>query len=175
MKLLLAALAIWSLPLFGMSCGSATVQEPASAPTPETVTLTAQNPTASFPLQTDFKNLPKSTDIPPSVLTLQVAVTKVVNPGARAVNIFVYLSRPNEKRDNPAQKIELGSFSLYPADSPGKFTLNGGAALRKASAASNETNLKDWHLVFELEQKPEQGSSPLEVTIAAPMWTLTKG
>ena len=174
MKLFLAALTIWSLPLFGMSCGSAGVQEPASKPTPEAITLTTQKPTGSFPLQTDLKNLPKTTDVPPSVLTLQVAVTNVVNPGARAVNIFVYLARPNEKRDNPAQKIELGSFSLYPADSPGKFTLNGAAALRKAAEASNDANPKDWRLLFELE-RPEQGASPLEVTIAAPMWTLTKG
>jgi hypothetical protein len=174
MKLFLAALMIWSLPLFGMSCGSATVQEPASKPTPEAVTLTSQNPAGSFPLETDLKNLPKTTDVPPSLLTLQVTVTKVVNPGARAVNIFVYVARPNEKGDNPAQKIQLGSFSLYPPDSPGKFTLNGAAALRKAAEASNEATPKDWRLVFELE-KPEQGAPPLEVTIAAPMWTLTKG
>ena len=174
MKLFLAALTIWSLPLFGMSCGSPTVQEPGSSPTPDTVTLTTQNPTASFPLQTDLKNLPKPTDVPPSVLTLQVAVTKVVNPGARAVNILVYVARPTKKDDNSAQKIEIGSFSLYPADSPGKFTLNGAAALRKAAAASNDPNAKDWRLLFELE-KTEPGSSPLEVTIAAPMWTLTKG
>ena len=175
MKLFLAALTIWSLPLFGMSCGSASVQEPASEPTPKTITLTNVNPTGSFSLQPELlKNLPKTTDVPPTVITLQVAVTKVVNPGAKAVNIFVYLSRPNEKRDNPAQKIELGSFSLYPADRPGKFTLNGAAALRKASEASNDANHKDWRLAFELEQ-PEQGSSPLEVTVAAPMWTLTKG
>ena len=175
MKLFLAALTIWSLPLFGMSCGSTGVQEPAAQPSPETITLTTQNPTGSFPLQTDLKNLPKTTDVPPTFIALQVAVTKIVNPRARAVNVFVYLSRPNEKRDNPAQKIEVGSFSLYPVDRPGRFTLNGGAALQKAAAASNDADSKNWRLVFELEQKPEQESSPLEVTVATPIWTMTKG
>jgi hypothetical protein len=30
-------------------------------------------------------------------------------------------------------------------------------------------------MVFELEQKAEQGSAPLEVTIAAPIGIITKG
>jgi hypothetical protein len=166
MKLFLAALTIWSLPFFSMSCGSASVQGPDSESKSETVTLTNQNLTGSFSVQPEVLKNPTE--------MLLVAVTKVVNPKARAVNIFVYLTRPNEKRDNPAHKIEVGNFSLYPADRPGKFTLNGAPALRKASDASNEANIKDWRLVFELE-KPEQGSSPLEVTIAAPVWILTKG
>ena len=175
MKLLLAALFIWSLPLLGMSCGSANVQERASEPAPETITLTNQHPTGSFPLQPDsLKDLPTGTEVPPVFAALQVAVTKVVNPNARAVNIFVYLSRRNEKRDNP-EKIEVGNFSLYPADRPGKFTLDPKTAFRKASAASNDTNIKDWRLVFELEQNPQQASSSLEVTIAKPVSIITKG
>lgn len=177
MKLFLAALTIWSLPFFGISCGSASVQGPASSPTPsQTVTLRNQNPTGSFPLQPEvIKNVPATTEVPPTATVLHVAVTKVVNPNARAVSIFVYLSRQNGKRDQPAERIEVGNFSLYPADRPGKFTLNGGPPLRKALEASNDANIKDWKLVFELEQRPEQVSSSLEVTIAAPMWILTKG
>ena len=167
MKLFLAALTIWSLPFFGMSCSSASVQEPTSKRTSETITLTNQNPTGSFALQPDLLKNP-----PPALLVL---VTKVVNANARAVTIFVYLSRPSEKRDSPPEKIDLGNFSLYPADRPGKFTLNPTAALRKAAAAPNESNSKDWRMVFELEQKAEQGSAPLEVTIAAPIGIITKG
>jgi len=176
MKLILAVLIIWSLPLLGMSCGSQTVQEPAPTTTPETITLTNQNPTGSFPLQPDLlKNLPATNAVPVTITTLQVPVTKVVNPNASAVNIFVYLSRPKDKDDTPAEKIEVGSFSLYPADRPGKFMLNPETAFRKASAASNDANIKDWRLVFELEKRPEQAWSPLEVTIAKPLSIITKG
>ena len=167
MKLLLAALIIWSLPFFGMSCNSASVQKPGSGRTSETITLTNQNPTGSFPLQPDLlKN-------PPQALLVQV--TKVVNPAARAVTVFAYLSRPSDKRDTPAEKIDIGNFSLYPADRPGTFTLQATAALRKAAEASNDSNSKPWRIVLELEQKAEQGSSPIEITIAAPIGIVTKG
>ena len=168
MKLFLAALTIWSLPFVGMSCGSANVQEPQASPsTSETITLTNQNPAGSFSLHPDLLKNP-----PPALLVL---VTKVVNPSARAVTVFVYLSRPGEKRDSAPEKIDVGNFSLYPADRPGKFTLNPTAALRKAAEATNESNSKDWRIVFELEKKAEQESSQLEITIAAPIGIITKG
>ena len=176
MKLFLAVLTIWSLPLFGMSCGSASLPGPQRNSKSETITLTNQKPTGSFPLQPElFKNIPTATEVPPVLQTVQVPVTKVVNPDAKPVTIFVYFSRPNEKRDGPPEKISVGNFSLYPADRPGRFTLNPREALRKASEASNESNIKEWRLVFELEQKPEQSSSPLEVTIETPIWMMTKG
>ena len=176
MKLFLAALTIWSLPFFGLSCGSANLQSPAGNSTSETITLTNQNPSGSFALQANvIKNLPAANAVPPSFTGIQIPVTKVVNPNARAVNIFVYLSRAGEKPDSPGEKIELGSFSLYPADHPGKFSLNPTAALRKAFEASNDANINNWRLLFELEQKPEQASSPLEITIATPQWIVTKG
>ena len=183
MKLLLAALTIWSLPFFGISCGSASVQNAQSptaastpAPSAETVTLTNQKPTGSFAVQpAQLKSAPTMREVPPVVMMMEVPVTRVVNPNRKSVTVFVYLSRPNEKRDNPAEKIEVGNFSLYPVDRPGKFTLNPAPALRKAAEASNESNIGDWRLVFELEQKPDQGSAPLELTIGAPLWMLTKG
>ena len=167
MKLFLAALIIWSLPFFGLSCRSAPVQEPAAERTSETITLTNQSSTGSFPLHPDLlKNPPQA---------LLVLVTKVVNPSARSVTVFVYLSRPSAKRDNAPEKIDVGNFSLYPADRPGKFTLDPKVALRKADGATNDSNSKEWRIVFELEQKAEQGSSPLEVTIATPIGIITKG
>lgn len=167
MKLLLAALTIWTLPFFGMSCNSASVQEPASERATETITLTNQKATGSFPLRPDLLKNP-----PPALL---VQVTKVVNPSARAVTVFVYLSRPSEKRDIPAEKIDIGNFSLYPADRPGTFTLNPTTALRKAAESNNDSNSKAWRIVFELEQKAEQGSAALEITIAEPIGVITKG
>lgn len=167
MKLFLAALTIWSLPFFGLSCRSAPVQEPAAERTSETITLTNQSPTDSFPLQPDFlKNPPQA---------FLVLVTKVVNPSARSVTVFVYLSRPGAKRDDAPEKIDVGNFSLYPADRPGRFTLDPKAALRKAATATNDANSKDWRIVFELEKKAEQASSPLEVTIGTPIGVITKG
>jgi hypothetical protein len=183
MKLFLAALTIWSFPFFGISCGSASVQNapaPAAASTPapsaETVTLTNQKLTGSFALQpAQVKNAPTMREVPPVAMMIEVPVTKVVNPNRRSVTVFVYLSRPNEKREEAAQKIDVGNFSLYPADRPGKFNLNPAPALRKAAEVSNDSNIKEWRLVFELEQKPEQALLPLEVTIAAPLWITTKG
>src|SRR6185369_2770383 len=175
MKLFLAALTIWSLPFFGISCGSASVQGPQQESTSETITLTNEKPTGSFAVQPDvLKNPAVTPEVPPVARAVMVPVTKVVNPTARAVTIFVYLSRLNEKRDEPAKRVEVGNFSLYPADRPGKFTLNVATALRKISEAGN-ANSKDWRLVFEFDQKPEQGSSPLEVTIGSPVWIQTKG
>ena len=171
MKLFLAALMIWSLPLLGISCGSASVQEPATAqpatksepspsPTPalQTITLTNEHPTGSFPLPPDI--LKDSRGI------LEVSVTKVVNPTRKSVSVFVYLAPPDEKATS--QRVEVGNFSLYPADRPAKFLLAGGVALQKLSPP--RTAVKDWRVVFELDKQTKQDSSSLELTIASPNW-----
>ena len=173
MKLFLAALTIWSLPFFGISCGSASVQEPerakadsTSTPSGESVTLSEQHPTGSFSLQPDlFKSSPP---------ILEVSVMKVVNPGAKAVSIFVYLSPLKQKGETAAEKIEVGNFSLYPADRPGKFMLDSAPAFRKVSETRNASTVNEWRLVFELERGAEQASSPIEVTIARPGWKSDK-
>jgi hypothetical protein len=167
MKLFLAALTIWSLPFFGISCGSVSVPGPQQRSTSETVTLTNQKSIGSFPLQPDvLKNPP---------MMVEASVTKVVNPNARAVTIFVYLSRPNENRDDPARKITVGNFSLYPVDRGGTFMLDAADALHTAAETKTPPNSRGWRLVFELEQKPEQGSSRIEVMIEAPHWKRDKG
>jgi hypothetical protein len=171
MKLFLAALTISGFSVFGISCGSAGVQEPATAqtaakseatpttPTParETVTLTSEHPTGSFPLPPDILQTS------PSVL--EVSVTKVVNPNAKSVSVFVYLSPPDEKDES--QRVEVGNFSLYPTDRPAKFLLAGGAALRKLPPP--RTALQGWRVVFELDKQTKQESS-LELTIESPKW-----
>ena len=169
MKLFLAALTIWSLPFLWVSCGSASVQEPqpvkpaatsepSPTPSPETVTLTNEHPTGSFPL-------------PPNILkdspfVLEVSVTKVVNPTKKSVSVFVYLSPPDVKDES--QRVEVGNFSLYPADRPAKFMVPVGTALQKVSPP--RTALKDWRVVFELDKQTKQESSSLELTIASPTW-----
>ena len=174
MKLFLAALTIWSLPLFGMSCGSAGVQNTAplkgaSTPTPavEIVTLTNEHSTGSFAVQ------PELLKHPPAIL--EVAVTKVVNPAARGVNVLVYLSPTTEKGEASSARVGVGSFSLYPADRPGTFMLDPADALRTAAETRMPPNAKGWRLVFELERQAEQTPAPLEVTIAAPNWKSEKG
>lgn len=173
MNLFLVVLMIWSLPFVGISCGSTSVQEPVR-PTPElgpvkpaeaTVTLTNEHPTRSFAVYPSLSD-------PPAVL--EVSVTKVVNPAAKAVNIFVYLSPVNEKTDT-APKIAVGNFSLYPADRPAKFMLDPAPALRKAAETKEAANTKEWLLTFELEKQAEQESSPIEITIATPHWKRNQG
>ena len=174
MKLFLAALTIWSLPFFGLSCGSTSVQQPerakaeaTSTPSGETVTLTSERPAGSFSLQPElFKKAPA---------VLEVSVTKVVNPAARAISIFVYLSPLKLKDDATRERIEVGNFSLYPADRPAKFMLDPAPAFRKVSETNPASTAKEWRLVFELERGAEQASSPIEVTIAAPSWKSAKG
>jgi hypothetical protein len=173
MKLLLAALTIWSLPFLGISCGSANFQSPEpsktqSTPSPlnETVTLTNEHPTGSFLLQRE------TTKLPPTVL--EASVTKVVNPKAKPVSIFVSVVPITPAGDIPPVRIEVGNFSLYPADRPGKFLLDARPALQKISETERRTGAKKWQVVFALEQKPEQESSPVEVTISAPNWKTEK-
>lgn len=174
MKLFLAALTIWSLPFFGISCGSANVQNPqppkaesTSTPSAETVTLSNEHPTGSFVAQPDLlKN-------PPAIL--EITVTRVVNPLAKPVNIFVYLSPLNEKGETMNARVGVGSFSLYPVDRGGTFMLDAADALHTAAETKTPPNNKGWRLVFELEQKPEQGSSRIEVMIEAPHWKRDKG
>jgi hypothetical protein len=161
MKILLATLTIWSLPFFGVSCGSANVQStrPADtkpAPSNKTLTLTTEHPIASFPLSSDLQNHPPE--------TLEISVTKVVNPAASAVNIFVYLSRAAEKTETDSVKIPVGNFSLYPADRPARFMLDSAPGFRKLA----ETKSEEWRLVFELKPDENRPSTPVEITIAEP-------
>jgi hypothetical protein len=176
MKLFLAALTIWSLPVLGISCGSTSVQEPAR-PTPEpelaltvpadvSVTLTNEKPTRAFAVYPDLNDPPTR---------LEVSVTKVVNPALKPITIFVYLIPVKEKTDAPPHKVALGSFSLYPADRPAKFMLDPVPALRKASENKETANTKEWMLTLELEKHTGQEPSQIEVTVSQPLWKRDKG
>jgi hypothetical protein len=180
MKLFLAALMIWSLPLLGISCGSASVQEQARpqepahpTPTPElaltppvapSATLTNEHPTASFAAYPDLND-------PPAIL--EVSVTKVVNPARKPITIFVKLSPVIEKADATPAKIPIGSFSLYPADRPARFMLDPATAFRKAAENKDAANTKEWLVWYELERPADQEPTQIEVTIA-PLWKRDK-
>lgn len=173
MKLILAALTMWSLPFFGASCGSANVQTAQPAPQAEstpfpsgkTITLSKEHPVGSFALQADV--IEKA---PP---VLEVSLLKVSNPAAKPVNVFVYILPANEELDAATDRITVGNFSLYPADRPGKFMLDAASAFRKLS--DKKTTAKEWRLLFVLQKEAQEGSAQIEVTIAPPSWKSEKG
>jgi len=160
MNALFCALLILSLPFAGASCGSASVQQtkavearPASTVAKEVVVLTTEHPTGSFKI--DRALLLR----PPEVL--EISVTKVVNHTANPVDIFVYVSAEKDKTDS--EKELVGTFSLYPADRPGKFMLSPAAAFRKFSETSKSSTAE---LLFEMKVGAE--NKPVEVTIEKP-------
>ena len=162
MNALLSLLLLWSLPFVGASCGSPNVQSTQQNETrpvstaKDVVTLTTERPTASFKLEPGLLNRA------PEVL--QVSVTKVTNPAASAVDIFVYVASANEPE---SEKVLVGTFSLYPADRPGKFMLGPAEAFRKFSETRKSS--EEVRLVFEMKL-PAENKSPVEVTIESPNW-----
>lgn len=166
MNAILLALVVWSLPLLGISCGATTPQQ-SSTPqsqatptsTPETITLTTENPSGSFGLKSELVNNP------PEVL--EVSVTKVVNPASSPVSIFVYLAPKSEK--SKSERVEVGNFSLYPVDRGGKFMLSPRGALRKFEETKKTSGDQEVRLIYEM-QLPDQNKSSVSVTIASPAW-----
>jgi hypothetical protein len=163
MNAVFCALLIWSLPFVGASCGSASVQQtsgvekrPASTVAKDVVVLTIEHPTGSFKIERALL------ERPPEVL--EISVTKVVNPTASPVDIFVYVSAAAENEKTEPEKQLVGTFSLYPADRPGKFMLSPAAAFRKFSETSKSSSAE---LLFEMKVGTEN-KAPVEVTIEKP-------
>ena len=165
MNALLGVLLIWSLPFVGASCGSPNVQSTQQSETrpvstaKDVVTLTTEHPTGSFKLDPGVLN--RSPEV------LQVSVTKVTNPAASPVDIFVYVASASETNKPAAERVLVGTFSLYPADRPGKFMLGPAEAFRKFSETRKSSD--DVRLVFEMKL-PAENKSPVEVTIESPNW-----
>lgn len=168
-KLSLSALMFWALCFSGANCGAAKVQGPqtegpkapkAEQPASPTVKLTSEHPSASWPVAADiFQSDPA---------VLQVSIGKVENPAKTPVSIFVYLTTAKAGKSE-AEKVLVGNFSLYPADSPGKFSLNARPALRAITAKTPNPN--EPRLVFELRRIDETKAwTPVEVTIEQPKW-----
>jgi hypothetical protein len=168
-KLSLTALMVWALCFSGANCGAAKVQGPqtqgpnapkAEQPVSPTVKLTPEHASASLPVAADiFQSDPE---------VLEVSITKVENTAGTPISIFVYLANGKAKKAD-AEKILVGNFSLYPADSPGKFMLNPRLALRTMLAKTPKPN--DPRLVFELRQiDATKPWTPVEVTVEQPKW-----
>ena len=168
MNVLLGVFLIWSLPFVGASCGSANVQNiqpgearPVATAEKGVVTLTTEHPTGSIKLDPDL--LKRSPEV------LEVSITKVVNPTSSPIDVFVYLASPIERNKPELEKVQLGSFSLYPVDRPGKFMLSPGEAFRKLSETRKASSAEELQLVFEMKLPAEKNPS-VEVTIASPKW-----
>ena len=163
MNALFCALLIGTLPFAGAGCRSASVQQtkgvekrPASTAAKDVVVLTNEHPTGSFKIHRALLTRP------PEVL--EISVIKVVNPTASPVDIFVYVSTTAEKDKTESDKQLVGTFSLYPADRPGKFMLSPAAAFRKFSETSKSSTAE---LLFEMKVGAEN-KAPVEVTIEKP-------
>lgn len=168
-RLTLTALMIWALCFVGADCGSATIQSPGSSnlktealPASPVLTLTNDHPKNSLPI--------KASELASDVEVLEVTITKVTNPAMTPLSIFVYLS-DSEKGKSEPKLHDVGNFSLYPPDQPGKFLLSTAPELRKALLSDGPAKGHDVRLVFELKRIHETSAwTPVEVTIAQPTW-----
>jgi len=174
-RFLLAGFSIWALFLSGATCArtnqlpqnlrpqdnrSSQSAPKENQPMAPSVTLTQAHVSDSFPI--DVNAIPKDAQV------IQVPVTKVENPAATQVSIYVYLSSPNQAGRKEQQKL-LGSFSLYPADRGGKFIVNASEAVRLLK--TNDAAGKSSRLVFELKRIHEDKPwTPVEITIEQPRW-----
>jgi len=166
-RLSLTALMIWALCFVGTDCGSAKVQSPQSSPTKTdespaspAVTLTDKRPSSSSPVPA---NVPAEDS-----KILEVEVTKVVNPELTPVTIFVFLFDSKKDKPEPEQN-PIGTFSLFPADRPGKFLLNVAAA--NIGPTGLDDSQAEMRLLFKMKRVHENKAwTPVEVTIGQPKW-----
>lgn len=175
-KTILAALLIWAFGFSGVECGSTNAPPPQSreqssakraeesSATPPVV-LTDKQPRSSWEVNVD--TLARDAE------TLEVGITKVVNPGMTPVEIYVYLAIAEKEKSRSSTKL-IGNFSLYPPDQPGNFLLNAAPALRQISSAAG-TSKPDVRLVFEMKRVDETRAwTPVELHVAPPKWSAAK-
>jgi hypothetical protein len=158
-------LLVWALLLGGARSAGRSPGGGAERPgKPTPVTLTNDRPTGYFPLD------PETLASAPPVLALRI--TRVVNPGETPFQIFVYLScqqGAGEKGRTEPEKILMGNFGLYPADSSAGFRLRASNAFRKLKAASS--NPTDVRLLLEMKRIHETRPwTPVAVVVAPPAW-----
>ena len=157
---------IWALCFIGADCGSATIQSPRSSQQKTEVsavlTLTNEQPQNSLPI--------KAGELANDAEVLEVAITKVINPGMMPVSIVVYLS-DSEKGKSQSKRHPVGNLSLYPPDQPGKFLLSTTPALRAVARSDASEKERDLRLVFEMKRIDETRPwTSVEITLAQPTW-----
>ena len=175
-NMLLAALMISTFGVFGVECGSANAPQPQvreqsretrseESPATSTVVLTEKQPRSSSEVNVD--RLASDTEV------LEVAITKVVNPGMTPVEIYVSLFIAETDKSRSSTKL-IGNFSLYPPDQPGSFLLNAAPALRQISSAAKDSK-REVRLVFEMKRVDETRPwTPIELQVAQPKWTAAR-
>jgi len=165
-RLFLTALMTWALCFSGSNCGAAKVQGPQT----REMKTEAEEAAVVLTNEQPSKNLPLESSVPSSdAEVLEVSITKVENPSRAAITVFVYFSRTG-KTTSSVERIELGNFSLYPADRPGKFLINAAPAARQL-AAKTKGDKDDFQLVFEMKRVDESKPwTPVKVTISQPKW-----
>jgi len=125
------------------------------------VTLTNNHATGSFPVS------PETLAKQPAIV--EITISRVVNPAGTPLSVFVYLSHGGKKVPAAAERIPVGSFTLYPPDQPGKFMLRASSALSRLSAS----NAKPGNVQLVLELKRVDESKPwtaVELTLESPNW-----
>ena len=163
----LPALMIWALCFSVANCGSAKVQgpqhvvKPAATPAPVMIKLTAEEPNGGFAIEANT--------IPPTADVLEIPILTVVNPTQIPLSVYVYLNVNEGKNEREAERIQLGSFSIYPPDRPGKFLLSPPEPLRKLLPSAK------LEMTFALKRVDESKTwSNVEVEIGRPTWRSDK-
>ena len=163
----LAALVTWALLFSGTCCRPAKVQSPQTRDMEQTtgppVTLTSERASGSFPVS------PETLASAPSILEL--SITRVLNPAATPIVMFVYLSPAGKKGKAEPEKVLVGNFSLYPPDQPGKFLLGLSSAFEKLKAKDTVSKSSELQLTVEMKRlNDSQSWTKVEVTIDPPKW-----
>lgn len=163
----LPALMIWALCFSVANCGAANVQspqhveKPVATPTPPMIKLTSENPNGGFAI--------KANTIPSTADVLEIPITKVVNPSQIPLSVYVYLSGNQEKSEREIKRIQIGSFSIYPPDRPGKFLLSPPQSLRKLLPSA------ELQMTFVLKRVDESKPwSHVEIEVGRPTWRSDK-
>jgi hypothetical protein len=165
LKSICVALVIWALFSAG-GCGRPTeVQSPGLTPasqvTGEPLKLTGERPIGTF------KVSPETVAAHGPIL--ETTVSNVVNPAGTSLSVIVYLGRGETTSETQPRLIEVGRFSLYPPDRPGKFLLRSTSAFNQLITSGAKQD--DVQLVFEMKRDSESAPwTGVELTIDPPKW-----
>ena len=132
-----------------------------SVPISKPLKLTSQQPVASVRVAPNV--VAEGRDI------LEVPVIEVRNPRQTPIEISVYFSSVG--KGSPKEgRIEVGSFSLYPADRPGNFLIRATKALETLRTKGWEPG-SELSLIFEMRPVREnEGWGDVAVTIGEVKW-----
>lgn len=115
------------------------------------ITLTLDNPQRRLPIASEA--------LPTADPVLQVQVIRIDNPTLTPFSVFAYLEwQPTTTQ--PARQVYTGSFTPFPADQTGVFTLSIGEALEELDIPIETEQAGSFFLVLELRPIPETDAQP---------------